>query len=91
MKTLIFRAHKLCDLPEDLQEELLFLKDTFISNDFPPRVVDRIFSTYKPGEKQKMESFDYTLCLPFVPGFSENLKENSKNKVYKLLLEKDKL
>jgi len=40
MKTLIFRAHKLCDLPEDLQEELLFLKDTFISNDFPPKVVD---------------------------------------------------
>ena len=74
MKTLIFRAHKLCDLQEDLQDELLFLKDTFISNDFPPRVVDRIFSTYKPGEKQKMESFDYTLCLPFVPGFSENLK-----------------
>ena len=36
--------------------------------------MDRIFSTYKPGEKQKMESFDYTLCLPFVPGFSENLK-----------------
>ena len=35
---------------------------------------DRIFSTYKPGEKQKMESFDYTLCLPFVPEFSENLK-----------------
>ena len=74
MKTLIFRAHKLCDLQEDLQDELLFLKGTFISNDFPPRVVDRIFSTYKPGEKQKMESFDYTLCLPFVPGFSENLK-----------------
>ena len=74
MKTLIFRAHKLCDLQEDLQDELLFLKDTFISNDFPPRVVGRIFSTYKPGEKQKMESFDYTLCLPFVPGFSENLK-----------------
>ena len=21
-----------------------------------------------------MESFDYTLCLPFVPGYSENLK-----------------
>ena len=41
---------------------------------FPSSVVDRVFSTYKPGEKQKMESFDYTLCLPFVPGFSENLK-----------------
>jgi hypothetical protein len=75
MKTLIFRAHKLCDLPEDLQEELLFLKDTFISNDFPPKVVDRVFASYKPGgEKDNAQSFNYTLTLPFVPGFSENLK-----------------
>ena len=43
MKTLIFRAHKLCNLQEDLQDKLLFLNDTFISNDFPPRVVDRVF------------------------------------------------
>jgi len=75
MKTLIFRAHKLCDLPEDLQEELLFLKDTFISNDFPPKVVDRVFASYKPGgEKDNAQAFNYTLTLPFVPGFSENLK-----------------
>ena len=75
MKTLIFRAHKLCDLPEDLQEELLFLKDTFISNDFPPKVVDRVFASYKPGgEKDNTQSFNYTLTLPFGPGFSENLK-----------------
>ena len=25
-----------------------------------------------------MGSFDYTLCLPFVPGFSENLKRELK-------------
>ena len=36
MKTLIFRANQLCDLKEDLEDELNFLKDTFISNDFPP-------------------------------------------------------
>ena len=29
MKTLIFRAYKLCDLPKYLKEELLFLKDSF--------------------------------------------------------------
>ena len=74
MKTLIFRAYKLCDLPEDLKEELLFLKDTFIANDFPPKVVDRVFASYKPDQKEENEQFDYTLTVPFIPGFSENLK-----------------
>ena len=74
MKTLIFRAYKLCDLPEDLNEELLFLKDTFIANDFPPKVVDRVFASYKPDQKEENEQFDYTLTVPFIPGFSENLK-----------------
>ena len=46
MKTLIFRAHELCDLEQDKQEELQFLKNTFISNDFPPQVVDKVFHTY---------------------------------------------
>ena len=44
MKTLIFRAHELCDLEQDKEEELQFLKNTFISNDFPPQVVDKVFS-----------------------------------------------
>ena len=74
MKTLIFRAHKLCDLPEDLQEELLFLKDTFISNDFPPKVVDRVFASNKP----EAQAFNYTLAIPFVPGFSKNSSTNSR-------------
>ena len=68
--------YKLCDLPwpEDLKEELLFLKDTFIANDFPPKVVDRVFASYKPDQKEENEQFDYTLTVPFIPGFSENLK-----------------
>ena len=40
MKALIFRAHKLCNLPEDLQGELLFL----ISYDFPPRGSQSLFN-----------------------------------------------
>ena len=53
VKTLIFRAHQLCDLEEDLNDELNFLKDTFISNDFPPDIIDRVFKSYKPGELKK--------------------------------------
>ena len=44
MKTLIFRAHKLCNLLENLQDELIYLKETFILIDFPPRMVDSLFN-----------------------------------------------
>ena len=74
MRTLIFRAYKLCDLPEDRKEELQFLKATFIANDFPPKVVDRVIASYKPDQKEENEPFDCTLTIPFIPGFSEHLK-----------------
>ena len=82
-----FQVYKLCDLPEDLNEELLFLKDTFIANDFPPKVVDRVFASYKPDQKEENEQFDYTLTVPFIPGFSENLKRELR-KLGELLFEK---
>ena len=34
-------------------DELDFLKGTFISNDFPPDIIDRVFKSYKPGELKK--------------------------------------
>ena len=43
MKTLIFRAYELCTLKEHQEEELDFLKNTFIANDCPIKVVDRVF------------------------------------------------
>ena len=33
-----------------------------------------IFASYKPDQKEENEQFDYTLTVPFIPGFSENLK-----------------
>ena len=48
IKTLIFRAYDLCTLPEDREEELNFLSDTFISNGYPIEVVDRVMSSYIP-------------------------------------------
>ena len=42
--------------------------------DFPPKVVDRVFALYKPDQKEENEQFDYTLTVPFIPGFSEDIK-----------------
>ena len=50
IKTLIFRAYAydLCTEIKDRNEELEFLKDTFIANDFPMKIVDNIFQKYIP-------------------------------------------
>ena len=39
LKGLIHRAHKLCDLREDLLEELALLRNVFISNGYPEKLV----------------------------------------------------
>ena len=39
MKGLIHRAHILCDEKEDLMEELCLLRDVFISNGYPVKLV----------------------------------------------------
>ena len=41
LKGLIHRAHQLCDLKEDLLEELALLKDVFISNGYPEALVQK--------------------------------------------------
>jgi len=48
IKTLIFRAYDLCTEIKDRNEELEFLKDTFIANDIPINIVDRTFQKYIP-------------------------------------------
>ena len=42
IKTLIFRAYDLCTQIKGRNEELEFMKDTFIANDFPINIADRI-------------------------------------------------
>ena len=39
LKGLIHSAHKLCDLREDLLEELALLRNVFISNGYPEKLV----------------------------------------------------
>ena len=40
--------YDLCTEIKDRNEELEFLKDTFIANDIPINIVDRIFQKYIP-------------------------------------------
>ena len=41
LKGLIHRAHLLCDLKEDLLSELNLLRDVFISNGYPRKLVEK--------------------------------------------------
>ena len=41
MKGLIHRAHLLCDLKEDLLDELNLLRDVFVSNGYPTKIVNQ--------------------------------------------------
>ena len=52
LKGLIHRAHLLCDLKEDLLDELALLGDAFISNGYPRKLVDR---TIKDLWKKELE------------------------------------
>lgn len=86
LKGLIDRAHKLCDLEEDLQEELDLLRDIFISNDYPVRRIDEVFQDYIPKCKgggldvyDQMEKDNRyigrdIITVPYIPGIFERLQ-----------------
>ena len=81
LKGLLYIAYKLCDEPEDLQEEIDFLTDIFIANDYQPEEVDKIVLTYSPKERDSNDDVmdeetkkDDVICIPYVPKCSENLQ-----------------
>jgi len=92
MKGLIFRAHKLCDLEEDLKTELGFLKDMFISNGYPVKKVDRVFETYQPnldGDRDEPEEEAFpSISIPYIRGFSENFARNMRKEGIKVVFSK---
>ena len=62
-----------------------FLKDTFIANDCPVKVVGRVFKNYVPRKyspmmenKKQDEQADFgkVLTLPFIKDFHRELEEN---------------
>ena len=65
---------------KDSNEELEFLKDTFIANDFPINIVDRIFKNYIPhkyrtdGRENTQKTpidFEKSFKVLYVKGFSD--------------------
>jgi len=60
LKGLIHRAHLLCDLKEDLLDELNLLRDVFISNGYPCKLVQRTMNESWSTELKKsiMEEFE---------------------------------
>ena len=53
LKGLIHRAHVICDLKEDLLEELDLLKDVFIGNGYPEHLVTKTLNESWPRETLK--------------------------------------
>ena len=88
LKALIHRAHVICDLKEDLLEELDLLKDVFIGNGYPEHLVTKTLNESWPRETLKavlkgvqldvevenQKDFFEVLHAPYVKGFSEGLQ-----------------
>ena len=53
LKGLIHRAHQLCDLKEDLLNELQLLRDVFVSNGYPRKLVERTINNSWKVELKK--------------------------------------
>jgi len=53
LKGLIHRAHQLCDLKEDLLCELQLLRDVFVSNGYPRKLVERTINNSWKVELKK--------------------------------------
>ena len=88
MKGLIHRAHVICDLKEDLLEELDLLRNVFIRSGYPDKLLVKTLQESWPGETLKAvlkgvqqvveveKKGDYfeVLNAPYVRGFSEGLQ-----------------
>jgi len=88
LKGLIHRAHVLCDLKEDLLEELALLTNVFVTNGYPEKLVKKTMEESWAKETLKavmvgiehevevegrMKQYNEVLHAPYIRGFSEGL------------------
>ena len=89
LKGLIHRAHLLCDLKEDLLDELNLLRDVFISNGYPYKLVNKTINESWSTElkkstmeefEEKEENYEYfeVMHAPYVQGFPKKLQKGLK-------------
>ena len=93
MKGLIHRAHVLCHEKQDLLDELSLLRDVFIANGYPERLVKETLEksweveTLKAvlvgvqQEVRPVQQTDYFAALhaPYIKDFSESLQRKLKS------------
>ena len=84
MEGLIHRAHLLCDLKEDLLDGLNLLRDVFMSNGYPTKIVNHTINdsraielkkelmeaAQKDGSNENDQYFN-VLHAPYIQGFSQ--------------------
>ena len=79
VKSMLHRAHSLCDEEEGQKdEEVKLLSHAFISSGYNPKEVDRIIDSYvfdKPDNNTQAENRTDTLCIPYVRGASDRLRK----------------
>jgi len=86
LKGLIHRAHLLRDLKEDLLDELNLLRDVFVSNKYPYKLVNKTVNeswsvelkkciSEEFGEKSENHEYFEVLHAPYVRGFTERLQK----------------
>ena len=93
IKGLVHRAHYFCDLKKDLLDELDLLKDVFIMNGYPLKLVMRTIEdswkteTKKTVMREMQQSFDEeeqkeeyfeVLHAPYIHGFTQRLQKKLK-------------
>ena len=89
MKGLIHRAHLLCDLKEDLLDELNLLRDVFVSNGYPTKIVNKtindswaielkkeLMEAAQKDSNNENDQYYNVLHTLYVQGFSEKLQKN---------------
>ena len=78
IKSMLHRAHELCDEGEPLDTERELLSNAFIANGYHPKDVDHIVSTYQHQKSKKNEEAEHgcdTICIPYVRGPSDSLRK----------------
>ena len=82
IKGQIHRAHYLCDLKEDLMEELSFLRDVFVMNSYPLKLVNEVIG--KSSEKELIKAILREHPISTICHLKQKIpRMQQKNRVYK--------
>ena len=91
VKSMLHRAHNLCDEGEPIENEVKLLNNAFIANGYHPKDVDRIISEYEHQKGDKNEEAENrcdTICIPYVRGPSDLLRKQLSKEGVNLIFKK---